>query len=254
MEQSAQIAMKNRTGLGMSPTQSKQLLESLKGIDGQPAAAAGDGHALAEMRATFRAEAEPLGTVPAPTSLKGMAKSGAKMLAGKRPQVLIDKLAERAAFERGGTRLYEGVLVKLRAESRASSGEVPRELTEGMLSRIRDEEAGHFRLVSECIEQLGGDPTVETPSADLAGIESTGLLQAVSDPRTTLAQSLHAALAAELVDHAGWELLIRLSEEIGNSSMVRRFREALRQEDEHLSRVRGWYEQLTLAEGGASAS
>lgn len=252
MEQSAPIAMKNRTGLQMSPTQSKELLDTLKGVDGLTVPRSGDGHALAEMRGAYCAEAEALGTVPAPTSLKGMAKSGAKMLSGKRPQVLIDKLAERAAFERGGTRLYEGILVKHGAESRSAPGGMPQDLTESLLTRIRDQEAAHFNLVTECIEQLGGDPTVETPSADLVGVESTGLIQTVSDPRTTLAQSLHAALAAELIDRDGWELLIRLAEEMGNSSMAGRFKDALREEDEHLRRVRGWYVQLTLGEGGVS--
>lgn len=253
MAESTQIAMKNRTGLDMSPTHSKQLLETLKGVDGLQPPPAGDGHALAEMRTAYRAEAEPLGTVPAPASLEGMAKSGAKMLTGKRPQIFLDKLAERAAFERGGTRLYEGILVKLRAQSRASSaGELPQDLTETLLTQIREQEAEHFRLVTECIEQLGGDPTVETPSADLVGIESMGLIQTVSDPRTTLTQSLHAALAAELIDHDGWELLVKLAQEMGDATMVSRFNDALLQEAEHVRRVRGWYEQLTLAEGGVA--
>jgi rubrerythrin len=250
MEQSAQIAMKNRTGLQMSPNQSRQLLETLKAVDGLTPPPAGDGHALAEMRNAYCVEAEALGTVPAPTSLKGMAKSGARMLTGKRPQVLIDKLAERAAFERGGTRLYEAILVKHRSLSRTAAGGLPEDLTEGMLGQLREEEAAHFRLVTECIEQLGGDPTVETPSADLVGMESSGLFQAVTDPRTTLAQCLHAVLAAELIDHDGWELLIQLAEEMGDATMVSRFREALREEDEHLRRVRGWYFGLTLSEGG----
>lgn len=254
MEQSAHIALKNRTGLQVSPKQSKELLETLKGVNGLTAPPSGDGRALAEMRSAYCADAEPLGTVPAPTSLKGMAKSGATMLTGKRPQVLIDKLAERAAFERGGTRLYDGILAKFRAQSRsAASGiDLPEDLTEGTLRQIRDQEAEHFRLITQCIEQLGGDPTVQTPGADLVGMESTGLIQSVSDPRTTLAQGLHAALAAELIDNDGWELLIKLAQEMGDTPMVSRFNDALREEGEHLRRVRGWYQQLTLAEGGVS--
>lgn len=254
MEQSAQIALKNRTGLQMSPTQSRELLETLKGVNGLTTPPSGDGRALAEMRSAYRAEAEPLGTVPAPTSLKGMAKSGATMLTGKRPQVLIDKLSERAAFERGGTRLYDGVLAKFQAESRAAASgiDLPQDLTEGALREIRDQEVQHFRLLAESIERLGGDPTVQTPGADLVGMESTGLIQSVSDPRTTLAQSLHAALAAELIDNDGWELLIRLAQEMGDTPTVSRFKDALREEGGHLRRVRGWYQQLILAEAGVS--
>jgi len=252
MAESTQIAMKNRTGLQMSPTQSRELLETLKGVEGIAAPLSGDGHALAEMRSAYCAEADPLGTMPAPTSLKGVAKNGAKMLTGKRPQVLLDKLAKRAAFERGGTRLYEGILVKLGSEARASADGIPEDLTEPVLIQIRDQEAEHFRLLIECIEQLGGDPTAQTPSADLVGMESTGLIQTVSNPSTTLAQSLHAALAAELIDHDGWELLIKLAQEMGDSPMVSRFNDALREEGEHLRRVRSWYEQLTLTDGGVA--
>ena len=61
----------------------------------------------------------------------------------------------------------------------------------------------YFQLVCEAIEQLGGDPTAMTPCADLVGVQSMGLWQSVSDPRTTLAQCLNTMLVAELADHAG---------------------------------------------------
>jgi hypothetical protein len=35
------------------------------------------------------------------------------MLGGKEPIVFLDKLGERAAFERSGTRLYETLIAKL---------------------------------------------------------------------------------------------------------------------------------------------
>jgi ferritin-like metal-binding protein YciE len=70
----------------------------------------------------------------------------------------------------------------------------------------------------------------------------------VTDPRTTLAQTLQVALAAELVDVASWEMLISLAEQMGQDSMVERFRKALDHETEHVAKVRGWYESLTLAD------
>jgi hypothetical protein len=48
--------------------------------------------------------------VPPPTSMKGMAKSALQALKGEKATVLIDKLAERLAFERTGTRLYETLI------------------------------------------------------------------------------------------------------------------------------------------------
>ena len=227
----------NQTGMLTHPKQSKeleQIIDTLP-INDQDAAA------IAETRMSYIEEAEPLGSVPPPATMKGKAKSGKQMLSGNRPQAFVDKLAERLAFERGGTRLYDALLAKFNV-----FGDELKGVSEGELLEIRNEEAAHALLIKECIEQLGADPTAQTPCADLVGVESAGLLQAVTDPRTTLAQSLHAALAAELIDNAGWETLIAMAEEMGQKKMAERFREALREEGEHLDNVRRWYHALTL--------
>ena len=163
------------------------------------------------------------------------------MIAGKRPQAFLDKLAERLAFERGGARLYDAVLVKLSAHAAELRGPVTADV-----EQIRDDEVRHALLIKACIEKLGADPTAQTPCADLVGVETSGFLQAASDPRTTLAQTLHAALAAELVDTAGWETLIALAENMGQDEMADQFREALQQETQHLAMVRRWFNELTL--------
>lgn len=173
-------------------------------------------------------------------------------MAGLRPQVFVDKLGERAAFERSGTRLYEGLLAKFAAEA-ASSQTIgaSTDLTEERLLSMREAEARHFALVCECIATLGGDPTVETPSADVIGVASVGLLQVISDPRTSFTQSLQAVLAAELIDRDGWELLITMADELGERDTVASFRDVLKEEDEHLLSVRRWYVSLSLAASGA---
>jgi rubrerythrin len=200
-----------------------------------------DGAELSAMRREYALEADPLGSVPPPGTLKGIAKSGAKMLSGMRPQAFIDKLAERLAFERGGARLYEAVLVKVDAHVSEFRGG-----SRADVERIRDDEVRHAMLIKECIETLGADPTAQTPCADLVGVETMGFIQAASDPRTTLAQTLHAALAAELVDTAGWETLIALAENMGQDDMAEQFRGALQQETQHLAMVRRWFNELTL--------
>jgi hypothetical protein len=93
---------------------------------------------------------------------------------------------------------------------------------------------------------MGGDPTSQTPSADIVGIETMGLVQAVTDPRTSFADSLHAVLIAEMTDVAGWELLISLVESLGETDMVSRFSTALEEENEHLANVKYWHQQLTI--------
>ena len=227
----------NRTGLQTSPLHGKEMIESAAA----PLIESEDAADLAAVRREYILEAEPLGSMPAPATLKGAAKSGAKMLAGKRPHVFIDKLAERLAFERGGARLYDAVLAKFHA----NAAELPTAAV-AEVERIRDDEARHALLIVDCIEKLGADPTAQTPSADLVGVETMGLIQAATDPRTTLAQTLHAALAAELVDTAGWETLIALAENVGQDEMAEQFRGALQQETRHLAMVRRWFNELTL--------
>jgi rubrerythrin len=228
----------NRTGLQMSPVHAREMLEN---VDAPALDLSSDGADLAAVRREYVLEADPLGSVPAPGTLKGMVKSGAQAIVGNRPQAFIDKLAERLAFERGGARLYDAVLVKVHAHAAELQGPAAADV-----EQIRNDETQHALLIRECIEQLGADPTAQTPSADLVGVETLGLLQAASDPRTTLAQTLHAALSAELVDGAGWESLIALAENLGQDQMAERFREALQQENQHLAMVKRWYNELTL--------
>jgi rubrerythrin len=200
---------------------------------------------LSFVRQQYIQEADPIGSVPLPATIKGVALTGTKLLTGQHPQLLLDKLAERLAFERGGTRIYDALITKFNATESASEngGDV---VTLDKLMTIRDEEASHFNLLSETIVKLGGDPTSQTPSADLVGIETMGLVQAVTDPRTSFADSLHAVLIAEMTDVAGWELLISLVESLGETDMVSRFSTALEEENEHLANVKYWHQQLTI--------
>ena len=224
----------------MSPKDSKEVIEAAR--NAMPTSE-GDHTSLALLRSDYISDAEPVGTVPPPGTLKGALKSGMDMMTGDRPQALLDKLGERAAFERGGTRLYDGLLSKFDADPHAH-GSVSRDT----LQHFRNEEAQHFQLVCEAVEQLGGDPTAMTPCADLVGVQSMGLWQSMSDPRTTLAQCLNTMLVAELADNAGWELLISLAKSSGHDDLAKRFQKALEEEGEHLTQVRAWVQELALAE------
>jgi hypothetical protein len=98
----------------------------------------------------------------------------------------------------------------------------------------------HFNLLCEAMQSLGGDPTAMTPCADVTAVASSGIMQVLNDPRTTLAQCLSAMLTAELTDNAGWELLIRLADDAGESDLAGRFLGALGQEQEHLAIIKTW--------------
>jgi rubrerythrin len=163
---------------------------------------------------------------------------GVQMLKGDSPQILLDKLGERLAFERTGARLYDALITKCEV---MLDGDISMSIED--LQSIRADEARHFLLLSDAIEALGGDPTSQTPSADLVGVESMGLVQVLNDPRTSLAQSLHAIVTAELSDKSGWETLVALADEHELTEMVNDFTIALNQEREHLALVQTWYEE-----------
>lgn len=233
----------NKTGVQMSPFDTGAMLdEGDAPVRGTP----GDETGLTQMRELYIHESEGIGSVPMPGTIKGMIGMGMQLLKGQKPQVLLDKLAERLAFERTGTRLYEALLTKLDAvlEGRVS-------ITPEQVAAIRADEARHVLLAKEAIEAIGGDPTAETPSADVAGVEAAGLVQVLSDPRTSLAQSLHAILTAELSDNAGWEILVALAYQHGHAGLVDRFSAALQLERRHLALVQTWYEEALGLDGAA---
>jgi ferritin-like metal-binding protein YciE len=194
------------------------------------------------MRREYVNEADAIGSMPPPATAKGMLKAGAGALTGTRMQVFIDKMGERLAYERGGTRLYDAALVKAVAAADGTPVTVER------MKQIRNQEAEHAELLREAIESVGADPTVQTPSADLVGVQAMGLMQSVTDPRTTLAQTLSSLLAAELIDVASWELLARLARDAGQDELAAQFEQALEHENEHLQTISGWYQSMVAAE------
>ena len=207
-------------------------------------------------RSAYILGSESLGSIPPPATIQGMLKTGLNKLLGERPEVLMDKIGERIAFERSGTRLYDALILKHQALMAQEDGPVPvlatpldagGEDTAATLERIRAEEHEHFLMLSDVMRSLGGDPTAQTPCADVTATASMGLLQVVTDPRTTFAQSLNAVLMAELADNAGWELLIALARDAGEDDIASQFERAMAEEQEHLVIVKSWVTALASA-------
>jgi hypothetical protein len=212
-------------------------------------------------RQHYIAEAESVGSVPEPL------EKGAEM-ASPAMELFFDKLGERMAFERGGTRLYDALISKCLAltnvENGASGNGAPKRARNGgktepsaygieTLRKIRAEEQSHLLLLWKCVENLGGDPTAQTPCADVTATASMGLMQVVTDPRTTFAQCLSAILTAELTDNAGWELLADLATQAGQPEMSEQFTAALQTEAEHLATIRNWLQSLLAEAAGTPA-
>lgn len=230
----------NHTGISYSPANSQLLKEFAESCASDPP---GSDAALAQLREVSIQEAETIGSVPeigdGAAANKTAAKAGGTATL---PGLLIDKLGERLGFERTGVRLYEALITKAETQDGSTAALL------NDLQHFRDEEAEHFHWISTCILGLKGDPTAQTPAADAAGVASAGVLQVVTDPRADLFQSLNALLAVELIDNAGWELLIMLSEKCGHSEMADQFRVALKQEKNHLDSVTRWLNDMAIAQ------
>jgi tRNA isopentenyl-2-thiomethyl-A-37 hydroxylase MiaE len=230
----------NKTGIATAPRLSKAMIEASNQIP-----ITTDGMTPEEFRLEYVKNGGKIGSVPPPASVKGMATSVIAALKGEKATLLIDKLAERLAFERSGTRLYEALMIKARALSDATD-------TLEKLEYICAEELQHFQMLWECIEQLGADPTAQTPSADIAGVSSQGLPKVLLDPRTTFPQCLEAIMIAELVDGEAWDRLAQLAEGFGQTEMAKKFRHALSEEREHQTMIRSLLANQMKQEAGVS--
>jgi hypothetical protein len=80
----------------------------------------------------------------------------------------------------------------------------------------------------------------------VAGVASMGIMQVLTDPRTSLAQCLQALLTAELTDNDGWRLLIQLADNLGYDEMSAQFETALANEVVHLQNVRTWLSECVM--------
>lgn len=232
----------NRTGIMTHPDLSAELIRGAKKtVPSSPR----DGKQMEAKRAEYVNEELPIGSAPV-IVVNGSEKAGEEELSADadRISVFLDKLGERLAFERQGTRLYEAFLQKLEnAPAEHESGPSPEDLR-----HICNEELEHFKMLQKAITGVGGDATVQTPSADIAGVLSHGILQIVTDPRTTIPQTLQAILNAELADNDGWQMLKGLAGELGYSDLEAQCGKAFQEEQEHLENVRTWLSEMTLSE------
>jgi bacterioferritin (cytochrome b1) len=237
----AKQVMGNRTGIQTSPELAEELIE---GASRATPSSEGGPETIAQYRAEYIAAGFPIGSMPMmPVSEEAEADEEQAGMA-----VMLDKLSERLAFERMGTRLYEALFNKVE-----TLGEMTPGPTLDEIKHIGQEELEHFLLLNQTITELGGDPTMESPCADVSGVASMGILQVLTDPRTSVTQCLQVLLTAELTDNAGWELLIELADGLGFQEMKAEFETALANEEEHLQNVRNWVSDCVLDQAQAGA-
>ena len=222
MRQPPQIG-ENRTARSEHP----EMYEEMEAGPAEfPPTSLGDATAVSKVRIEYAKESGPIGHVPAPASGEKIDEATTE---------LVDKLGERLAFERAGTRLYDALISKHDAFGTFKGGPSRKDL-----EAIRRDEHDHFLMLKKVIEELGGDPAAVTPSACVAATAGRGLGDVCTDPRTTLLQCLEAILIAELTDNDAWETLIGVARRAGQRKLERGFLAALETEREHLARVREW--------------
>ena len=235
MSQNAQPG-DNVTGVGSNATRAEEMQ---RGMENFPPTSIGTREGAGKVRVQYAREGHPVGSIPKPVEVTQKIKSA--LGAGASP-VLMDKLGQRLAFERTGTRLYEALISKLEAYGGFDGGP-----NHDQLLAILNEEHRHFIELEHHVLVLGGDPTAVTPSANLAAVATEGVLKVVTDPRTTLLQSLEAILIAELVDKDGWQTLCEVAEQQGLTELLDFCEHAEANEKRHLEFVRAW-----LAAGAVS--
>src|ERR687886_2580872 len=115
-------------------------------------------------------------------------------------QVVLDKLSEFLMVEQGGLELY-----RVAAE---------RCMLPALKQRYQEfgqQTARHRAVYVQLIQALGGDPNYVSPTARLAQVKATKLLESamIGDglaPEEIQANDLENVLLAEPKDHADWQL------------------------------------------------
>ncbi len=163
-------------------------------------------------------------------------------LAQKNKDKVLDVLTERCCFERASVKLYDKVLERMRSAKDSMFGRMLEAMQEH-----RDQEKQHEEWLEEFIRQLGGDDQQPSEKARLVAEMSKGIEQVImSDPE--LPHLFQALLAAELVDNAGWDLLVELADEADDRAAVKDFKRCLHEEEEHLILMREVMAKLSAHE------
>jgi bacterioferritin (cytochrome b1) len=146
---------------------------------------------------------------------------------------VLNVLGGRLAFERTGVKLYDAVIAQI-----DRSGEPRYHAIVDQLREIRNEEKEHEEWLEEQIRALGGDAHEVTEMAQLEMSESSGIAGVIEGGDRKILHLIHALLAAELADNAGWDVLVKLADETGDRMAKLQFAKRLAEEAKHLLFIR----------------
>lgn len=150
---------------------------------------------------------------------------------------IADLLSGMLAHERCGTHLYRSVAERTNNP-----------ILKGKYAEFGQETERHAEILERLIGRLGGDPQYVSPMAravegtDTHTLQATFLLSGSIDVATREMAMLDAVFLAESMDHANWELLGKLRDEMPDGDAKQAIAEAVAQvepdEDEHLEWAR----------------
>jgi rubrerythrin len=170
------------------------------------------------------------------------------MTTKKKP--IEDFLLQSLEHELGGVKVYTTALTC--AQNEELKGE-----WEDYLAETRE----HVAALETVCQELGVDPTEETPGRKVvrhiggALVEAMTMAREAGDPAAAELVACECIVLAETKDHLDWSLLSRLAAELGAKapSLLPYTEEIEDQEDEHLYHSKGWCRELWIASLGLPA-
>ena len=168
------------------------------------------------------------------------------------PEMLMEKLTEFLAVEKGGVKLYETALQIVRDPE-----------LQDTVRRFHEQTKKHVTILTRVIRDFGGDPETMTPAAKVATEKGEALLKTMSNPdrlsgKAVEINAIENIVLAETKDHADWELLGKIArrskDEIIRDILKPAVDEVEPEEDDHLSWAKEQMAKLSfmsLARDGA---
>lgn len=149
--------------------------------------------------------------------------------------LLLIKLLERHAFERGQVRLCAALLHKFDVKGPFPGGPTRVELEDLLLQWH-----AQVRVLGAAMGSVGERPMMSTPAADGQASILESALAIIADPGTSLAQCIEALLTVERAGIADWMALAQLADEMGQQAHSEQFLRAQALHDEQLVRMYAW--------------
>jgi rubrerythrin len=149
-----------------------------------------------------------------------------------RHDLLMEKLSEFLAVEKGGVKLYEKALLIVK------DAQVHDKFVEFL-----DQTRKHEEILTRVIRELGGDPNFISAGAKVADAKAQALLKTMDGegltPKDAELNAIENIVIAETKDQADWELLGRIARRTNDTKLSTVLKPAVKevepQEDEHLT-------------------